>query len=217
MKALLLAGLMAVAASGSANAAVQITNIAPGTSPYSGPTPTFDFDTTTPVFVGGHVVSGTTQVNAAPFGSTGNYYSVSPTDGPGTIALASVGPISSLSFLWGSADFGNTVDFYNTAGALIGSFTGGGIWGLAANGDRSSGSTNSVVTFGFSGADQSVGSMALTAKPGGNNSTGISFEIDNIAISPVPEMGSWALMTLGLGLLGTGLRRRAKRVRAAFA
>src|SRR4051794_38283476 len=88
--------------SGTANAAITIGSITPGTNPYTGPAPTYDFNTvgTTPALSGGAVVTGTSSAHAQPFGSAGGYYSVGPTDGqPGTIDLSAFGDITSLSFL----------------------------------------------------------------------------------------------------------------------
>ena len=85
-----------------ANAAIVIGSNLPGTDPYSGPTPTYTFDTLagTPIFSGGAVVSGTSDAHAQPFGSTGSYYSVGLVDGStGVIDLSSFGDISTVSFL----------------------------------------------------------------------------------------------------------------------
>jgi LPXTG-motif cell wall-anchored protein len=42
------------------------------------------------------------------------------------------------------------------------------------------------------------------------SSTGYSFEIDNIAVAPVPEASTWVFMIAGVGLIGgvLWLRRR---------
>lgn len=221
MKKIALAATALVAGlgmAGTANAAVTLTSVQPGTVPYSGPAPTFDFNTpgTTPSFTGGAVLTTTSQTDAAPLGSTGGYYSVSPDDGPGVIALSSLGAISSLSFLWGSADFGNVVEFFNTSNQLIGTFTGNGVFGANANGSRTSPASNAVTTFSFTGADQNVGSLRMTARPGGNNPSGYSFEIDNLAISPVPEPATWAMMFIGLGLVGASARLRRRKTTVAF-
>ena len=219
LAATVLAAAAGLGATTPANASVTLTNIQGGTSPYSGPTPTYDFNTaaTTPAYTGGKVLFATDTFDAAPYGSSGGFYSVSPDDAPGVIPLSSFGAISSLSFLWGSADVGNTLKFFNTAGSLIGTFTGGGIWGANANGDRTSSSTNSVVTFSFTGADQLVGRLEMTSFPGGNNPTGQSFEIDNLAITAVPEPTVWALMLVGFGFTGAALRRRRHRLAVSFA
>lgn len=70
-----------------------------------------------------------------------------------------------------------------------------------ANGDQVSPNTNPVVLFTF--ADPTVvGGMQLTSN--GTN----AFEIDNIAINPVPEPATWAMMLFGFGAVGYSMRRR---------
>jgi hypothetical protein len=39
---------------------------------------------------------------------------------------------------------------------------------------------------------------------------GSAFEIDNIAINAVPEPATWAMMLLGFGAIGIGMRRQRK-------
>ncbi|OHT18894.1 Npun_F0296 family exosortase-dependent surface protein [Edaphosphingomonas haloaromaticamans] len=39
-----------------------------------------------------------------------------------------------------------------------------------------------------------------------------SFEVDNLAITAVPEPSAWALMLAGFGLIGTGLRSRRRGI-----
>lgn len=46
-------------------------------------------------------------------------------------------------------------------------------------------------------------------------STSNSFEVDNLAIKPVPEAGTWAMMFAGLGAVGFAVRR--KKVTLSFA
>src|ERR1051326_1279298 len=110
MRKLALTGItvaLTMARAGTANATISIGSITPGTDPYSGPAPTYDFDTNTPTTSGGALITtGTTSGSyAQPYGSTGNYYSVGPsTSTPGTIDLSSFGDIGSISFIWGSVD-----------------------------------------------------------------------------------------------------------------
>ena len=210
--------LCAVATATTANAEVSYT-ATPGTATYTGPTPTYTFAVgSRPTVSGGSFNAGTTNLDAAPFGGTDGYYAVSPDNGPGTISLASFGAISSLSFIWGSVDSGNTLEFLNAAGNAFYSVTGATLLGAIANGNQTTGTSNPVVTFSFTGASQLISGMRLTALPGGNNPSGFSFEIDNLAISAVPEPATWGMMMLGLGLAGVSLRRRkASTVRLATA
>jgi len=187
---------------------------APGTNPYTGPAPTYDFDTpgTTPTTdpSGCCVVTGTTpNVYAQPYGSSDYYFSSGPsTVEPATILFGAwAGSISSLSFIWGSIDSYNSLTFTDAAGNPLGAgytFTGSDIALLIpalANGDQSDPNTNPLVTFNF--ADPTVvGGMQLTSN--GTN----AFEIDNIAINPVPEPATWAMMLFGFGAVGVAMRRR---------
>jgi len=202
------AGALALALSGTANAAVTIGSITPGTNPYSGPAPTYNFDTlgTTPTTVGGAVVSGTNSSHAQPFGSAGSYFSVGPSDTqPGTIDLSSFGDIDSLSFLWGSVDSYNVLDFLAADGVtILGHFVGNDIFN-PANGNQTDPNTNPVVTFLLNGGSQSSFTyLRLTTDPSQN-----AFEIDNLAINPVPEPATWAMMLLGFCGIGMAMRRRS--------
>ena len=193
---------VAVAFAAPANATITFTT-QPGSNPYAGPTPTYDFDASTPTFSGGNVVGpGTTSGQfAQPFGSTGQYYSVGPsTSTPGTIDLSSFGDIFNLSFIWGSVDTYNTLTFLDASNNVLATFTGNQIFN-PANGDQTSPNTNPLVTFFFDGTDISnVASMQLS-------STQNAFEIDDIAVNGVPEPATWAMMLLGFGAVGIAMRR----------
>jgi hypothetical protein len=151
---------------------------------------------------GGAVVSGSIDgQHAQPFGSTGGYFSVGPTDGtPGLIDLSSFGVLSSISFIWGSVDSYNTLDLLGAGGNVLYSFTGSNVFN-PANGDQSNPNTNPLVTLLLTGDDQTaVRSLRLS-------STQNAFEIDNLAINAVPEPSTWALMLLGFGAVGFSMRR----------
>jgi hypothetical protein len=203
-----------------ANATISVSAV-PGGSPYTGPTPTYDFDTvaTTPVTnppgntppgPGGIITIGTFgNLFAQPVGSTGHYYAVGPsTQSPGTV-LFNLPGIAQVSFIWGSIDTYNSLTFTDAAGNPLGAaytFTGSYIASLIpalASGNRSAANTNPIVTFLFGGTDIGlIGGMQLT-------STQNAFEIDNISIvSGVPEPGTWAMMLLGFGAVGLAVRRR---------
>lgn len=196
-------GAVALALASSANASIVIGSITPGTDPYSGPAPTYDFDTNTPPTIGGGVVTGTIpDVYAQPFGSTGNYYAAGPsTTTTGTIDLSALGDITSISFLWGSVDSYNTLEFLDAMGGVLATFSGSDIFD-PANGDQTDPNLNPVVTFLLDGMD--VGAFAGLRLNSGTN----AFEIDNIAVNPVPEPATWAMMLLGFGVAGYSLRKR---------
>lgn len=213
--------LLALAALGgvatSANAAVTISAV-PGSPPYAGPF-TYDFDPDGAGLVsGGQITNGfISGEEAQPFGSTGDYWTVGPTDGsPARLDLSSWAAIGSISFLWGSVDSFNSLQVIAKDGvtALGPLFTGANV-ALPPNGDQDDLATNPIVTLTFSGADQTdVGWLELA-------SSSNAFETDNYVITAVPEPGTWLLMLLGFGLVGGALRASKKReagprVRYAF-
>ena len=174
MKKLLLATLCVLGSATSANAAVTFTQT-PGSATYTGPTPTFNFDPgSRPATTGGAFIPTDEPTDSQPLGGSGYFYSVSANDSPGTISLAGLGAISSLSFIWGSVDTYNTLAFLDAAGNTIASFTGSDILGSpgAANGNQDATTTNPVVRFNFTDGSQNVASLRLT-------STTHSFENDN--------------------------------------
>jgi hypothetical protein len=215
MKSYAKALVFAAAAMGAtaANATVSVSAVQ-GNPVYSGPAVTYDFDSSTPVTIGGGIRGPGTTANAyaQPIGSTGQYFTVGPsTSTPGTVLLGAVGPLVSLSFIWGSIDTFNSLTFTDAAGnPLLGSqytFTGSQIAALVpapANGSQVLNAQNPIVTFLFSGLDQTlVGGFQMSS---GQN----AFEIDNIALTTggVPEPSTWAMMLLGFGAIGFTIRRR---------
>lgn len=199
-----IAALPALALAGAANAAITVST-ADAAVPYAGPTPTFDFDSSTPTYVGGAVQTGSNSIGAQPIGSTGNYYTVGPVgasnSGPGVIDLSAFGGLTTLSLLWGSVDTYNTLTFLGFDGStVIGSYVGGDIIGSDFGSQVLPGS-NPLVTFNFTGTDQAVGFLKM-------ESTSQAFEIDNIAVQAVPEPGTWLLMLLGFAAVGASMRAR---------
>jgi PEP-CTERM motif len=211
------AAALTLACSGTANASITIGSITPGTNPYSGPAPTYDFNTvaTTPPLAGGAVVTGTAGGHAQPYGSAGSYYSVGTSDTqPGTIDLSSFGNINTLSFLWGSVDSYNVLDFLAADGTtVLAHFTGNDIFD-PASGNQTDPNTNPVVTFLLNGGSESSFTyLRLTTNPSAN-----AFEIDNLAVNPaVPEPATWAMMLLGFGGIGIAMRRRRTTALAQLA
>lgn len=205
----LLAAVAALALAGTANATITIGSVTPGTAVYSGPTPTYDFDPAgTALVTGGEVRTlDDPGVAAQPFGSTGNYWTVGPTDGtPGTMNLTSYGDIFSLSFLWGSVDTYNTLKFLAADGTtVLASFVGNDIFN-PANGNQTDPNTNPVVLFNLTGTDVSSFSYLQLG------STQNAFEVDNFAINAVPEPGTWAMMLLGFGFIGAAMRSKRRRM-----
>lgn len=62
--------------------------------------------------------------------------------------------------------------------------------------------------FAFYGVNLNTGAATLLGTTAG---------LRNIAVAPVPEPGSWALMIGGFGLVGAAMRRRRVTTRVAFA
>jgi hypothetical protein len=204
------AAALTMALGSTANASITISSITPGTNPYSGPTPTYDFDTpgTTPTTVsGGVITTGTTPgLYAQPYGSVGNYYSVGPsTTSPGYIDLTGFGDIFNLSLLWGSVDSYNTLYFLDSGFNILASFSGNDIFN-PANGNQTDPNTNPLVSFGLDGGSESQ--FAWLAMTSDQN----AFEIDDITINGVPEPATWAMMLLGFGAIGFAMRRRKSAV-----
>ena len=207
---LVLASAAALALPAAAHAAVTLSSVTPGTAPYAGPTPTFDFESPAPV--SGLVTTGSVDtIRAQPFGSTGNYWTVGPADGsPGVMNLAAFGDIFNISFIWGSVDEYNSIDFLD-GDNVIATFSGSDIFN-PANGSQTDPNLNPVVRFDVSG--EHVASLTSLRLRSTNN----AFETDNFAINAVPEPATWAMMLLGFGAIGFGMRRRrSDTVRVRFA
>ena len=210
MYKLMLASAAALALPSAASAAVTLASTTPGTVPYSGPAPTFDFDPSGSVSAGLVTSISVPGVSAAPLGSTGNFWTVGPTDGsPGSLDLSSIGDIFNISFIWGSVDSYNTLEFL-AGNTVIATFTGSDIFN-PANGDQTNPNLNPVVRFDVSGDSVStLTSLRLS-------STSNAFETDNFAVNAVPEPATWALMLLGFGAIGFGMRRRRSTLVPRFA
>lgn len=207
---LMLASAAALALPSAASAAVTLGSVTPGTAPYSGPTPTYDFETPAPV-TGGLVTSTSVpNISAAPFGSSGNFWTVGPADGsPGILDLSSIGDIFSISFIWGSVDTFNSIEFL-AGNTVLATFTGSDIFD-PANGDQNNPNLNPVVLFNVTDGDISgLTSIRLSSSQN-------AFETDNFAINAVPEPATWALMLLGFGAVGFTMRRRRNTLVPRFA
>ena len=207
MKKLALALLTAAATLSLATAAdaTVVVTATPGCAVYCGPPVTYDFDTTFPLTTGGGIVGpGTTDSQyAQPLGSTGQYFSAGPSTS--THANVTIGnDIANFSFIWGSVDTYNILTLETMGGEYI--FDGAYIASLIpgfANGDQSSPTSNPIVTFYLTGDDSQAVSFNM-------DSATNAFEIDNISISAVPEPATWAMMLLGFGAIGMGMRRQRK-------
>jgi len=145
--------------------------------------------------------------SARPVGSTGNFWSIgtSPAaqNGPGVVNLGA--GVSYYGFLWGSPDAAgwNTVKFYD-GNTLLGTFDGSSVLN-PPNGNQNFARYFNV----FAGSGEVITKVSFAANTN-------AFETDNhafIAAAPIPEPEIYAMMGLGLGLMGWVSRR--KRAQAA--
>lgn len=204
LKKALLALVVGAAAIAPAHAAVVVESSVLSSDPYNFPA-TFDFNSATPEWNGS--VKGVSDPNnsARPVGSTGGFASVGINDAgglpnPAVLDLSAFGDITEISFLWGSIDTGNKVEFIDADGNAFATFTGGSNGIAPADGNQGS---SSIVT--FSVTDEHTGLLAGLRF----SSTQNAFEFDNVNIQAVPEPATWAMMIAGFGLVGGALRRRS--------
>ncbi|MEG3174713.1 PEPxxWA-CTERM sorting domain-containing protein [Sphingomonas sp. RB3P16] len=144
------------------------------------------------------------NVGKRPSGSTGNYLAVLG-GGEYTYTLPTFAPV--LSFIAGSIDTYNSVTLsilnLSTNTTITQLFTGSQF-------GNTNGSTDVRLTFDTGSSSQVITSALF-------KSTTNSFEIDNI-VSAAPEPATWAMMILGFGFAGMGLRSsRRSRGKLALA
>jgi hypothetical protein len=152
----------------------------------------------------GALVSGSVSGRyASPYGVTDAYLTVPYNYSAGAVTLHTPGSYNYFGLYWGSLDTYNSIHFYN-GGALVGSYDGGDISPLLANGGQSSWASNRYVNFLFTEGDF-FDRIVLV-------STNWAFESDNHAFgnitTSVPEPGTLAMFGLGLMGLGVVARRR---------
>lgn len=190
-----------------ASAQVSLTST-PGSAPYAGQAPTYDFETAAPV-TGGGVVTGSVSGNyAQPFGSTGNYWSIGPsTSAVGVLDLSSFAAIGAITFIWGSVDAYNVLEVLDRANNVLATFTGANA-AVNPNGDQANPVTNPLARLSIVGDTQyNIGGLRLSSNQN-------AFEVDNFAITAVPEPGVWAMLLLGFGFIGAFLRGRRRQERS---
>lgn len=117
-------------------------------------------------------------------------------------------------FDWGSLDSYNKLTAYGFGGEFG---TGGSVdfipgfgFGAPANGNQVLPDTNGVFAVFGAGGEQFT-KLVLTSRSN-------SFEIDNLMTfkGPVPEPSTWAMMIVGLGMVGYAMRSR-QRTKVSFA
>ena len=201
MYKLLMASAMLIAA-GTASAVTYVAAPgAPDPGPAAGETLLVTFDSPLPAgftLTGDYGLSNTTSGNAAePALDTTTYLYTSSALGSGSATLSTPN-LKSISFYWGSIDDYNSVDILGAGGSTL--LTVGGMMISPANGDQSAPATNERVYF-TAGAGEVITGLRFT-------STGVAFEIDDVAGDAVPEPATWALMLAGFGMVGAAMRRR---------
>lgn len=146
-------------------------------------------------------------IRAAPAGAEGNYFATpgsnQPLPGTATIDfsdyIAANKAFRSLSFYWGSVDEYNTLEVLDGNGGTLLTIVGNQV-NNPADGDQTASVANRRLFLRFSDTDN-FASLRLT-------STQRAFEIDDIAISSVPEPTTWVMLLTGMGLVGVASRRR---------
>jgi hypothetical protein len=186
-----------------ASAAVVLSFTGGAQSPTSGYTVVDDFSSLaglTNIIGDVQIKSGAADGNGAPPANVtplGNPYLSVLAGGSATYNFAA--PVSAFQFDWGSIDTYNSLTINASDGSIV-VVPGGSLFPNAANGDQIAAGTNGLFQVS-SNSGQTFNSITFA-------SSGNSFELDNLAVAPVPEPATWAMMILGLGGIGAGLRRR---------
>jgi hypothetical protein len=136
------------------------------------------------------IVQGSVSGQYAAPGGDGTYYLSTPAprdnDANGYVSIALTSDANYFGMYWGSIDSYNTISFFHN-GVAVGSFTGTDVvQGTYGPNTRNYGEQHYV---NFS--DFTFDSFTLA-------SNGFAFEVDNIAVAPVPEPGTIFLMGLGV-------------------
>jgi hypothetical protein len=143
--------------------------------------------------------TSSTNVQLSPFAGTAQngtaFSAISAGGGIGSAIYNLVSGTTAFSFLWGSPDLHNTVDFFsgaNATGSLLGTFTGGSLLSATL------GSGFDLVSFLATGG--AIGSIRLS-------DTIAAFEYAGVSTVPLPP----AALLFGTALVGMGLLRRRRR------
>jgi len=193
----------ALAIAGSAQAATTISSTnGPDAGPLAGQVVTYNFESGAPAGLTGNYTIATGSASglyAAPLGDTTHYLVVPGAGASGSATLNLGLAYKSLSFYWGSIDTYNTVEFFDAGGVSLGSFTGSAVPPAPADGSTGSALNNRRVNFDFGGALATKVTFTSTSQ---------AFELDDIAGSAVPEPATWAMLIMGMSMVGVSVRRR---------
>ena len=213
---ILVAGILALSTPGIAMAQLSLTASIGGIPTVSGAT-LLNFDGSAPAILtlssGAYLVTG--DVNAlsqSPYfsGSTAAYFGETPASGydlsqyvavttGATATFTFASPQNYFGLLVGSIDPGNSLTFYDSANAVIGTVTGNDIASIPP------------ITLGDAGPNGTAYvniSSTISFSKVVANSSNISFEFDDVAFAAVPEPASLALLGAGLLILHFGSRRK---------
>lgn len=140
--------------------------------------------------------NGAPPANSFPSGTS--YLSVL---GNGYVTYTFAAPVAAFQFDWGSIDTYNTLVVGGSNPITI---IPGVNFHNPANGNQAWSQTNGRFTV-FGTAGETFTSVTFRSSTN-------SFEVDNLAVRAVPEPTTWAMMLLGVGMIGFALRGRRKQV-----
>jgi hypothetical protein len=175
---------------------------------------TFESAATPTGFVrtGGLVMSGNVSGQGAnPFPApANNAYLAVMANAQSTIASVATF-YKTISFYMGSIDEGNMVEVLGADGSVIAKYSGKDLAAPAsANGSQTQANTNRAISF-TAGAGEALTGLRFSSSVN-------SLEADNVRFSAaVPEPATWAMMLLGFGMIGAGMRQRSRKVSATLA
>lgn len=165
----------------------------------------------------GGLAFGENTASTGGTGTSGKYLAV--TGGSSYTLNFGTAGVQFLSFVFGGLDSYNAVklNFANgstktlTGAQIIGGTTAGAL--PAGTVQAPGGNNSNFGVFGRASYDAQGASSIVSAI---FSSTSNTFEIDSIAAA-APEPGTWAMMLLGFGVVGSQIRRRRKAGSAALA
>ena len=156
------------------------------------------------------VFPGTVPGTAVSPLSTGNQFLAVEAGGTFTVTFAA--PVQFFSFVIGSIDTYNNLKLVLSDGTTV-----GGVNGLSG-----AAIVNTPISFNANGNSSTAGRVSYDFGGGAGlksaifTSTQDAFEIDDLAAA-VPEAATWAMMMVGLGVVGGAMRRRQTKVAVRFA